>query len=78
VDWHWIRDIQLHKDAHLYPDNAAGVLATLCTAALNLLHLTWFQSTRAGLQAIMHVITVLLAMVQRQQPRSHAETLNQP
>jgi hypothetical protein len=42
--WHWIRDTQLHEDAHRYRGNGAGVLATLSTAALNLLRLAGFRS----------------------------------
>ena len=61
-DWHWIRDTQLHEDAHRYRGNGAGVMATLRTAALNLLRLAGFRSIRAGLQAVMHDITALLAM----------------
>jgi hypothetical protein len=40
-------------------------MATLRTAALNLLRLAEFQSIRAGIQAVMHVITALLAMARR-------------
>jgi hypothetical protein len=40
-------------------------MATLRTAALNLLRLAGFQSIRAGLQAVMHDITALLAMARR-------------
>jgi predicted transposase YbfD/YdcC len=47
--WHWIRDTQLHEDAHRYQGNGAGVMATLRTAALNLLRLAGFRSIRAGL-----------------------------
>jgi predicted transposase YbfD/YdcC len=64
--WHWIRDTQLHEDAHRYRGNGAGVMATLRTAALNLLRLTGFQSIRTGIQAVMHDITALLAMARRQ------------
>jgi predicted transposase YbfD/YdcC len=64
--WHWIRDTQLHEDAHRYRGNGAGVMATLRTAAMNLLRLAGFQSIRAGLQAVMHDITALLAMARRQ------------
>jgi len=64
--WHWIRDSQLHEDAHHYRGNGAGAMATLRTAALNLLRLAGFQSIRAGMQAVMHDITGLLAMVRRQ------------
>ena len=63
--WHWIRDTQLHEDAHRYRGNGAGVVATLRTAALNLLRLAGFRSIRAGLQAVMHDITALLAMARR-------------
>ena len=47
--WDWIRDTQLHEDAHRYRGNGAGVMATLRTAALNLLRLGGFQSIRAGM-----------------------------
>ena len=64
--WHWIRDTQLHEDAHRYRGNGAGAMATLRTAALNLLRLAGFQSIRTGMQAVMHDITALLAMAMRQ------------
>jgi hypothetical protein len=41
-------------------------MATLRTAALNLLRLAGYQSIRAGMQAVMHDITALLGMVKRQ------------
>jgi predicted transposase YbfD/YdcC len=63
--WHWIRDTQLHEDAHRYRGNGAGVMATLRTAAMNLLRLAGFRSIRSGLQAVMHDITALLAMARR-------------
>jgi hypothetical protein len=47
--WHWIRDTQLQEDAHRCRGNGAGALASLRTAALNLLRLDGFQSIRAGL-----------------------------
>ena len=62
---HWIRDTQLHEDAHRYRGNGTGAMAALRTVALNLLRLKGFQSIRAGLQAVMHDITALLAMVRR-------------
>jgi hypothetical protein len=68
--WHWIRDTQLHEDAHRYRGNGAGALATLRTAALNLLRLAGFQSIRAGMQAVMHDITTLLEMALRQPERN--------
>lgn len=64
--WHWIRDTQLHEDHHRYQGNGAGVMATLRTAAMNLLRLAGFRSIRNGLQAVMHDITALLAMARRQ------------
>ena len=64
--WHWIRDTQLHEDKHRYRGNGAGVMATLRTAALNLLRIAGFNSIREGLQAVMHDIQGLLAMVRRQ------------
>ena len=63
--WHWIRDTQLHEDAHRYRGNGAGAMATLRTAALNLLRLAGFRSIRSGMQAVMHDITALLSMVRR-------------
>ncbi|MGL6133098.1 MAG: ISAs1 family transposase [Prochlorococcaceae cyanobacterium] len=63
--WHWIRDTQLHEDGHRYRGNGAGAMATLRTAAMNLLRLAGFQSIRAGMQAVMHNITALLAMARR-------------
>jgi hypothetical protein len=60
-----IRDTQLHEDAHRYRGKGAGAMATLRTAALNLLRLAGFQSIRGGMQAVMHDITALLAMARR-------------
>jgi hypothetical protein len=37
-------------------------MATLHTAALNLLRLSGFESIRDGMKAVMHDITALLAM----------------
>ena len=64
--WHWIRDTQLHEDAHRYRGNGAGAMATLRTAAMNLLRLAGFRSIRAGMQAVMHDITALLTLARRQ------------
>ena len=68
--WHWIRDTKFHEDRHRYRGNGAGVLATLRTAALNLLRLAGFDSTRDDLHAAMHFITPLLAMRQPQGKQS--------
>jgi predicted transposase YbfD/YdcC len=54
--WHWIRDAQLREDHHRYRGNGDGVMATLRTAAINLLSLARFGSIREGLQAVMHDI----------------------
>ena len=64
--WHWIRDNQLQEDAHRYGGNGAGALASLQTAALNLLRLDGFQSIRSGFQAVCHDITALLTLARRQ------------
>jgi predicted transposase YbfD/YdcC len=64
--WHWIRDTQLHEDAHRYRGNGASVMATLRTATLNLLRLAGFRSIRTYIRAVMHDITALLAMARRQ------------
>jgi len=64
--WHWISNSQLQVDAHRYWGYGAGVMATLRTTALNLLRLSGFESIRAGMQVVMHIITALLAMVRRQ------------
>jgi predicted transposase YbfD/YdcC len=47
--WHWIRDTQLHENEHLYRGNGAGAMATLRSAALNLLQLAGFLSIRSGM-----------------------------
>ncbi len=64
--WHWIRDTQFREDAHLYRGNGAGVMATLRTAAMNMLRLAGFGPIREGLQAVMHDIAVLLLLARRQ------------
>jgi predicted transposase YbfD/YdcC len=71
--WHWIRDTQLHEDAHRYRGNGAGVMATLRSAALNLLRLAGFHSIRTGLRAAVHDITALLAMARRPREPTPAE-----
>jgi hypothetical protein len=63
--WHWIRDTQLHEDAHRYRSNGAGAMATLRTAALNLLRLAGFRSIRAGMQRRDARHHGLLAMARR-------------
>ena len=62
---HWIRYTQDHEDAHRYRGNGAGAMATLRTTAMNLLRVAGFDSIRAGIQAVMHDITALLAMAMR-------------
>ena len=61
-----VRDTQLHEDAHRHRCNGASAMATLRTTALDLLCLAGFCSIHAGMQAVMHDITALLAMVKRQ------------
>jgi hypothetical protein len=41
--WHWVKDTQLHEDAHRYRGNGAGAMGNLRTAALNLLRLEGFS-----------------------------------
>jgi hypothetical protein len=53
-------------------------MATLRTAALNLLRLAGFCSIRTGLKAVMHDIKTLLAMARRQPESTHGSTVNQP
>ena len=64
--WHWTNYTQLHDDAHRYRGNGAGVMASLRTAALNLLRLAGFQSIRSGMRSVMHDIGELMAMARRQ------------
>jgi hypothetical protein len=64
--WHWIRDIQPQEDADRNRGKGAGAMATLRVTALNLVRLSGFESIQAGVQAVMHEITTLLAMVRRQ------------
>ena len=64
--WHWIRDTQLHEDAHRYRGNGADVLASLRIAALNLFRLAGCHSIRSGIQAVTQDIGQLLAMARRQ------------
>ena len=63
---HSIRDTQLHEDDHRLRGKGACAMATLLTAALNLLRVAGFQSIGAGRQAEMHDITALLEMAMRQ------------
>lgn len=60
--WHSIRDTQLQEDAHRYRGNGAGALASLQTAALNLLRSKRFRTIGAG----MHANRALVAMARRQ------------
>jgi predicted transposase YbfD/YdcC len=76
--WHWIRDTQLHEDAHRYRGNGAGALASLRTAALNLLRLAGFQSIRAGMQAVMQTSMRCWRWQCANHSAIDTETLNQP
>lgn len=76
--WHCIRDTQLHEDAHLNRGNSDGAMATLRTAAMNLMQLARFQSIRADMQAVMHDTTALLRWRSVSHNQTNAETLKQP
>jgi hypothetical protein len=78
VCWHWIFDAQLHDDTHRYRGNGAWGLATLLTAAMNLLRFAGFDSIRAGMQAVIHDTKALLPMAFVSQNRSRFNTMNQP
>ncbi|MFN9645548.1 MAG: hypothetical protein ACK6BG_10625 [Cyanobacteriota bacterium] len=79
---HWIRDSQLHEDAHRCKGNGAGVMGSLRTAALNLLRLAGYPSIRPGLQSVMHGIGQVVAMARRQPDHtacsSFESALNRP
>ncbi|EAQ75950.1 MULTISPECIES: hypothetical protein [unclassified Synechococcus] len=71
-NWHFFRNTQLHESAHGYQDNGACAMTTQKTGTQNLLRLTRFQLIRAGIQAVMHDITTLLAMA-LWQPRTKSD-----
>ncbi len=56
---------QLHEDGHHRRGNDAGVMATLRTTVLT--YCVWLSSAQFALEfkAVMHDITMLLAMAQR-------------
>jgi hypothetical protein len=60
--WQWLTGTQLNKVDHRYGGPGTAKLATLCTLALSLLELHGHFSVRAGLAAVAHGITKLLAM----------------
>ncbi|QEY31007.1 hypothetical protein EVJ50_00795 [Synechococcus sp. RSCCF101] len=60
--WDWIRDALLREDNHRGGGDAAGVMATLRIAALNLMRVVGLRSVRQGLVSGVHDITTLLAM----------------
>jgi hypothetical protein len=60
--WQWLTGTQLNKVDHRYGGPGTAKLATLCTLALGLLELQGHFSVRAGLAAVAHGITKLLAM----------------
>jgi predicted transposase YbfD/YdcC len=64
--WCWIRDTQLPEDAHRHRGNGASAMASLRTAALNLLRMAGLDLIWQGMQAVCHDITALLAMARRQ------------
>ena len=61
--WHWIRDTQLHEDAHRYANrNGAPLFAFLRTVVMNLLRKGGYRSVHAGQQELSHNIRGMLAM----------------
>ncbi len=62
----WIRATQLGEDALHYRGKGNGVVDALRTAWTNLLNLRGFRPNRMEQQAVMHTVTALLAMAQRQ------------
>jgi len=76
--WHWIRDTQLREDHHRYRGNGAGVMATLRTAAMNLLRFAGFGSIREGLQARCMTSRHCSRWLGASQKPTRSETLNQP
>lgn len=74
--WHWLRDTQLHGDAHRYGGPGAAVLATLRTLALNLLGLHGHHSERAGFAAVAHDIAKLLRWLGSGRDGRHDLTFN--
>ena len=67
-----MRDVPLKEDVHRYREsNCVQIMATLRTAAMNLLRLAGCRSIRAGMQAVMHDITALLAMARRRPEPTH-------
>ena len=65
MGWHWFRDSQFHEGANGCGGNDAGGMATIRSAAFNLLCLTGFQSLWDGIQLMMPHIAALLAMAMR-------------
>jgi hypothetical protein len=64
--WHFARDVRLGEDAQRYANrNGVPVFALLRTIVMNLLRLGGFQSIQAGMQAVVHDFTALLAMALR-------------
>jgi predicted transposase YbfD/YdcC len=59
--WHWLRDVLLGEDAHLYKHrNGVQELSILRTTEINLWRPNGFRSIRAGLLAAAHDIGRLL------------------
>jgi predicted transposase YbfD/YdcC len=62
--WHWVRDVLLREDAHLYKHrNGVQVLSILRTVAMNLWRRNGFRSIRAGQLAVAHHIERLLGWI---------------
>lgn len=64
--WHFARDVRLGEDAQRYANrNGVPVFALLRTIVMNLSRLGGSQSIQAGMQAVVHDFTALLAMALR-------------
>lgn len=75
--WHWTRESQLWEDARHYRVNGAAVMATLRTAAMNMLRPARSSSIREVQQAVINNITAILAMA-RPLVTTLPRDLNQP
>jgi len=65
--WNWNSDTQLREDDHRFRGNGAGVIATLRTAASNLLRIDRYSPIHEGMHSVMDDLKVMLAIA-REQP----------
>ncbi len=67
--WHWVRDVTLREDAHLYREtNGVQIVAMLRTMAINSLRLNGIWSVTEGIAAFAHDIKGLLMLLGRREP----------